>query len=93
MKTLISDKELSIVEMDKTMYQDVWKNSLDENNRRFVPDEVFETLEDAIEVVDQIIECYKDKDGPFVYAIIRNEDQTNIGYVQLVQIEFEVVLF
>ena len=66
---------------------DVWQNSLDDNNRRFVPDEVFETLEDATEVVNELIECYQNEDGPFVYAVIRNEDKANIGYVQLVKIE------
>ena len=87
MKALIKNDIISIVEMNKEMYQDVWQNSLDENNRRFVPDEVFETLEETIEVVDQIIENYDTSDGPFIYAVIRNEDDSNLGYVQLVQIE------
>ena len=86
-KLLIKDDVLSIVQMDTSMYFDVWQNSLDENNRRFVPDEVFETLEDAKEVVDFIIESYQSKDGPFIYAVIRNSDNANIGYVQLVKIE------
>ena len=73
--------------MDTSMYQDVWQNSLDENNRKFVPDEVFETLDDAQDVVDQIIEWYKGTEGPFIYAVIRNEDSMNMGYVQLVKIE------
>ena len=73
--------------MDESMYYDVWQNSLDEDNRRFVPDEVFETLEDAKEVVDQLISCYDTEEGPFVYAVIRNNDYANIGYVQLIQIE------
>ena len=85
-KTLITDDVLSIVHMDTSMYFDVWQNSLDENNRRFVPDEVFETLDDAKEVVDQIIEWYKSKEGPFIYAVIRNSDHANMGYVQLVNI-------
>lgn len=83
---IINDDILTITHFDKTMYQDIWQNSLDENNRRFVPDEVFETLEEATEVVDQIIDCYKSEDGPFVYAVIRNSDNANLGYVQLVQI-------
>ena len=87
MKTLIKDNLLSIVTLDETMYFDVWQNSLDDNNRRFVPDEVFETLEIATEVVNDLIESYSNPDGPFVYAVIRNEDSANIGYVQLVQIE------
>ena len=86
-KELIGNKVLSIRYMDETMYRDVWQNSLDENNRRFVPDEVFETLEDTKEVVDQIINCYQSKDGPFIYAVFRKEDEKNIGYVQLVKID------
>ena len=84
---MLSESErLIITELDKTMYYDVYRNSLDENNRRFVPDEVFETLEIAKEVVDDLIESYKNEDGPFVYAVIRKEDNKNIGYVQLVKI-------
>ena len=84
---LIQDETLSIVKLDTSMYYDIHINSLDENNRRFVPDEVFETLEIATEVVDQLIECYQSEEGPFVYAIIRNIDNKNIGYVQLIRIE------
>ena len=84
-KPIISDDVLSIVHMNTSMYYDVWKNSLDDDNRKYVPDEVFETLEEASAVVDQIIKNYPSKDGPFVYAIIRKSDNTNIGYVQLVK--------
>ena len=86
-KQLISNDIISICYMDKTMYFDVWQNSLDENNRRFVPDEVFETLEIATEVVNDLIDAYQSEDGPFVYAVIRNEDEVNLGYVQLVKID------
>lgn len=84
---LVANNDLLIVKMDKTMYEDVHQNSLDEDNRRFVPDEVFETLEDAIEVVDFIIQSYDSEEGPFIFAIIRRSDDANIGYVQLVKIE------
>lgn len=73
--------------MVTTMCHDVWQNSLDNNNRTYVPDEVFETLEEATEVVNHIIDFYKSEDGPFIYAVIRNEDNANMGYVQLVKIE------
>ena len=86
-KTLISNETISICYMDKSMCFDVWQNSLDENNRRFVPDEVFETLEIATEVVNDLIDAYQSEDGPFVYAVIRNEDEVNLGYVQLVKID------
>ena len=87
MKVLIANERLSITCMDTSMYYDVWQNSLDENNRKFVPDEVFETLEEASEVVDFIIESYNNEDGPFIYSVIRNSDNANLGYVQLVKIE------
>ena len=86
-ETLIAGDRLLITKMNKSMYYDVYRNSLDENNRKFVPDEVFETLEEASEVVDQIIESYESSDGPFIYSLIRKEDNANIGYVQLVKIE------
>ena len=83
---LVQDGILLITKMTKDMAYDVWQNSLDEDNKRFVPDEVFETLEDAKGVIDFIINSYESKDGPFIYPIIRKEDNANIGYVQLVKI-------
>lgn len=86
--TLICESErLRIVKMDDSMYFDVHQNSLDEDNIKFVPDEVFETIEEAKEVVDFIIESYKSENGPFIYAVIRKEDNKNIGYVQLIKID------
>ena len=87
-KPIIAQNDvIEIRTMDTSMIYDVWQNSLDENNRTFVPDEVFETLEDATEVVNQIIESYESEDGPFIFAVIRKEDTANMGYVQLVKIE------
>ncbi len=73
--------------MDGSMVFDVWQNSLDEDNKTFVPDEVFETLADAKEVITQIIEDYENDDGPFIFAVIRKSDNANLGYVQLVLID------
>ena len=87
-KTIIArDDILEIQTMNTSMFYDVWRNSLDDNNRTFVPDEVFETLEEASDVVNIIIKSYESEDGPFVYAVIRKEDHANMGYVQLVKIE------
>ena len=86
-KVKISNSSIQIVEMDQSMAYDVWQNSLDEDNRKYVPDEVFKTLEEAKGVIDFIIESYKSKEGPFIYAVIRKEDNANIGYVQLVKID------
>ena len=84
---LIENNNLEIVKMDSTMYEDVYRNSQDDNNRKYVPDEVFESLEEAREVVNQIIANYQNKEGPFIYAVIRKTDQANLGYVQLIKIE------
>ena len=84
---IIESERLSIVKMNKTMYYDVYRNSLDEDNRKYVPDEVFNSLEEASEVVDYIIQSYDSEDGPFIYAVIRKKDNVNLGYVQLVKIE------
>lgn len=71
---IISGERLFITKMDSSMYEDVYRNSLDEDNKRFVPDEVFDSLEEAKEVVDSIIQSYESENGPYVYAIIRIED-------------------
>lgn len=87
-KAVIADNDkLQIVKMNQSMYCDVYKNSQDDNNRKYVPDEVFDSLEEASEVVNQIINSYDSEDGPFVYAVIRKKDSANLGYVQLVKIE------
>ena len=65
------------------MAQAVHQNSLDEDTRRFLSDEVFETVEDAAETIDFLMSQYEGEDGPFVYPILL-KDKTNIGYVQAV---------
>lgn len=84
---IIENDRLQIVRMNQSMYYDIYKNSQDDNNRKFAPDEVFNSLEETSDVVNQIINSYDSKDGPFVYAVIRKKDNINLGYVQLVKIE------
>ena len=86
MNVLVETERLIISEMTMDMAMDIHKNSLDEDTRRFVPDEVFETLEDAKETVEFLMSQYGATDGPLVYAVILKVDDTNIGYVQLVPI-------
>ena len=74
---------LTITEFTPDMAQAVHENSLDEDNRRFMPDEVFETVEDAAETIDFLMSQYGGSDGPFVYPVLLM-DGTNIGYVQAV---------
>ena len=82
----IETDRLTITEFTLDMAEDVHKNSLDEDNRRFVPDEVFETTEEARETVEFLISRYGGEEGPFVYPVLL-KDRTNIGYVQLVPVE------
>lgn len=68
------------------MVEAVHINSLDEDNRRFVPDKVFETIEDAAETVEFLMGVYEGGDGPLVYPVLL-KDGTYIGYVQAVPFE------
>ena len=88
---LIETNRLIITNFDLSMAEDVHKNSLDEDNRRFVPDEVFETVEEAKETIEYLMSVYETGDGPLVHPVLL-KDGTNIGYVQLVPMEegFEV---
>ena len=79
----IDTARLTITKFDKSMVEAVHINSLDEDNRRFVPDEVFETVEDAAETVEFLMGVYEGGDGPLVYPVLLN-DGTYIGYVQAV---------
>ena len=81
---ICENDELMLSKLTTNMYRDIHENSLDEDNRKYVPDEVFETIEDAKNVVDYLMSCYESDSGPFVYAVIRKKDLKNIGYVQLI---------
>lgn len=79
----IETQRLIITEFDLSMAESVHINSLDDDNRRFVPDEVFETVEDATETVEFLIGVYENGNGPLVYPVLL-KDGTYIGYVQAV---------
>lgn len=76
---------LIITEFSPEMAESLQLNSQDEDNRRFVPDEVFETVEDAKKVMTYIMNCYE-HGGPLVYPVLL-KDGSNIGYVQAVPLE------
>lgn len=82
----LETERLIIVEFTPDMAEDVHLNSLDEDNRRFAPDEVFETVEEAKETLEFLIAQYGSDKGPFVYPVLTKAGQ-NIGYVQLVSID------
>lgn len=82
----LETKRMIITEFDISMAEDVHKNSLDEDTRRYVPDEVFETISDARETIEYLMSVYQTNNGPLVYPVLL-KDGTNIGYVQLVPID------
>ena len=83
----IETERLIITEFTADMAQAVHENSLDEDNRRFVPDEVFETVEDAREAVEFLMSRYGGTEGPFTCPVLVKNSGENIGYVQLVPFE------
>jgi RimJ/RimL family protein N-acetyltransferase len=79
----ITTERLIITRFTMDMAEAVHLNSLDEDNRRFVPDEVFETVEEAADTVGFLMGVYENGDGPLVYPVLLKDD-TYIGYVQAV---------
>ena len=87
MKRIIETERLMITEFTLDMAQIVQENSVDEDNKRFVPDEVWETVEEAEGTLKFLISQYGSFDGPLVYPIIIKWTKDNIGYVQLCPID------
>ena len=79
----IETQRLTITRFTMDMAEAVHRNSLDEDNRRFVPDEVFETVEEAADTVEFLMGVYENGGGPLVYPVLL-KDGTYIGYVQAV---------
>ncbi len=77
---------LIFAELTPDMARAVHENSLDAENRRFVPDEVFETEEAAAETIAYLMDQYESADGPLVYPLLLRNG-ANIGYVQAVPME------
>ena len=82
----IKTPRLTITTFSTDMAQSVYENSRDDDTRRFVPDEVYDSVEEAREAIEFLISRYDSSDGPFVYPVLTNEGQ-NIGYVQLCKFE------
>lgn len=78
----IETERLRIVPFTAAMADSVCRNSLDRDNREFLPDEVFETPAEALETILYLVGCY-DGDGPQVYPVLLR-DGTQIGHVQAV---------
>ena len=78
----IETERLLITEFDPGMAKAVHENSLDRDTRKFLPDEVFETEEEAAETVAFLIAQYSAERGPLVYPVLTKRGE-NIGYVEL----------
>ena len=78
----IETPNLLITDFTPDMARAVHLGSLDENMRRFLPDEVFETEAIAAEVIADLTACYDGTDGPFVHPMLHEGQYA--GYVQLV---------
>ncbi len=85
----IKTSHLTITTFSLDMAQSVYENSQDDDIRRFVPDEVYDSVEEAREVIEFLMSRYESADGPFVYPVITNDSGKNIGYVQLCKLELE----
>ena len=77
----IETQRLIITEFTESMAQSFSACSLDEDNRRFLPDEVDETPEMARVRLARLIGCYEKADGPLVYPILL-KNGTHIGHVE-----------
>lgn len=79
----IFTERLVIRELGIGLAQSVHAASLDEENRYYIPDEVFETEEDAAEAIRHLMAFYAAKDGPLVYAVSL-KNGAYIGHVEAV---------
>ena len=71
----IKTSRLTIKTFSLDMAQSVYENSQDDDTRRFVPDEVYDSVEEARAAIEFLISRYDSADGPFVYPIITNDSK------------------
>ena len=83
----INTPRLTITRFSPDMTQTVYENSQDDDTRRFVPDEVYNSVEEAREAIEFLMSRYDSTDGPFVYPIITNDSGENIGYIQFCKLD------
>ncbi len=76
---------LIITDLAPEMAEALHRGSLDKATRQFLPDEVFETVDIAREVIDDLIGCYGNE-APQVHPMLLH-DGALVGYVQLVPCE------
>jgi len=77
----IQTERLIITEFTQAMARSHHINSLDVDNREYLPDEVFESVESARGNIAWLAGYYENADGPLVYPVLLR-DGTHIGHVQ-----------
>jgi Acetyltransferases, including N-acetylases of ribosomal proteins len=77
----VETDRLLITEFTESMAESVHINSLDSDNRRFMPDEVFETAADALETVRYLISRRASETSPLVYPVLL-KNGVHIGHVE-----------
>ena len=85
MKLPLKTERLHITKFESNMAESVYRLSLDEDNRRFVPDEVFESVSEAQKIIDTINKWYAEENAPLIYAITL--DNQHIGHVQAIPLK------
>lgn len=83
---LLETKRLKIVKLDLTFTESMQRLSIEKPMRDFIPDEVFETLDDAKKKIEFLIDVYNGEEGPFVYPVILKSNNLHIGHVEAVKI-------
>ncbi len=78
---MLNTERLHILPFTPDMAGDLHRLSLEENNRAFLPDEVFETEAAAARIIELFMDEYEGDHGPFVYAVTL-QDGTYIGHVE-----------
>jgi [ribosomal protein S5]-alanine N-acetyltransferase len=81
----IETERLIITNFDVGMSESVYLNSLDEDNRRFMADEVFASAEEARTRILALILCYESGHGLFVYPVLL-QIGSQIGHVEAMMI-------
>ncbi len=73
----IKTERLTITTFSPAMAQSVYENSQDDDTRRFVSDEVYDSVEEARVAIEFLMSLYNTD----------NENDKNIGYVQLCKLD------
>jgi RimJ/RimL family protein N-acetyltransferase len=82
----INTGRLLITVFNAGMSASVYLNSLDEDNRRFMPDEVCASEEEARTRILELISYYESSNGPFVYPVLL-QNGPQIGHVEAMTID------